>query len=142
MYKLFAILFGIIVTGLICPHLALGERTRPLASPIMSGGAGGMAQVFSGLRDDISKGVPGSYSNVQNGPDPTKQKYTTKTAELLPTFYGHGIPLVSQPPGPFDGVPLTSHHFNAKCSPECCPSPYSCDKGCLCVDLEGLKQRK
>lgn len=131
MYKLFAILVGVIIAGLIAPRLT-----------IMTGGSGGMAQVFSSLEDDIGKGVPGSYSMVKNGPDPTKPQYVANKGELLPTYYGHGIPLIPQPPGPFDGSPITPHHLNAKCSPSCCPSPYSCDKGCLCVDLEGLKHRE
>jgi hypothetical protein len=93
---------------------------------------------FSDINTHMGKGVPGSYADIPNGPDPTKQQYAAKKDQLLPTYYGHGIPLHTRAPGPFEGPPLTSHAFNPKCSPDCCPSPYSCDKGCLCVDIRGL----
>lgn len=96
---------------------------------------------FSVLDDYVGKGVPGSYANRINDPDPTKQMLFP-TTDLLPTYYGHGIPLTphDRKPGPLYGKPITPHHLNAKCSPECCPSPYSCDHGCLCVDQSGLRK--
>lgn len=101
---------------------------------------GGMSKPFSGIEEDMGHGVPGSYSGQPNGPDPTKQQYHAPKGKLVPTYYGHGIPLKDNDrfPGPFEGPRLTSHHFNPKCAPECCPSPYSCDRGCLCVDTKGL----
>lgn len=93
---------------------------------------------FSGIGQHIGQGISGSYSNIVNGPDPTKQMIHP-TKNPLPTYYGHGIPLQPVQPGPFDSPPITPHNLNAKCSPECCPSPYSCDHGCLCVDQRGLR---
>ena len=92
-----------------------------------------------GLIDDfVGKGVKGSYAKILNGPDETKQQLQP-TLSPKPTFYGHSIPLIPQVPGKFWGNPITPHHKNPKCAPECCPSPYSCDKGCLCVDQIGLR---
>ena len=96
---------------------------------------------FSLLGQNISDGVQGSYAGIINGPDPTKQQLSP-TDLPLPTYYGHSIPLLPVTPGPFDTPPITPHHLNAKCSPECCPSPYSCDHGCLCVDQIGLRVKK
>jgi hypothetical protein len=93
---------------------------------------------FSLVDDYIGKGIKGSYANIINGPDETKQKLNP-TEKPRMTFYGHSIPLVPQEPGKFWGIPMTPHHKNPKCAPECCPSPYSCDKGCLCVDIDGLR---
>lgn len=106
---------------------------------IQHGGQSG-SKPFSKISEDIGNGVPGSYSGQPNGPDPTKPRYTAPKGQLVPTYYGFGIPLADNYrfPGPFEGPRLTSHHFNPKCAPECCPSPYSCDRGCLCVDTKGL----
>lgn len=95
---------------------------------------------FSLLGQDMGQGVQGSYAGVINGPDPTKQiLYPYSLKSPLPTYYGHSLPLKPATPGPFVDSPITPHHLNAKCSPDCCPSPYSCDHGCLCVDQLGLK---
>jgi hypothetical protein len=98
---------------------------------------------FASIRHNVGNGVKGSYANMINGPDPTKQKINP-TKVLLPTYYGHGIPLAPNmlAPGPLWGQSITPHHLNAKCSPECCPSPYSCDHGCLCVDQQGLRKSR
>ena len=93
---------------------------------------------FSLVNEFVGQGIKGSYANMINGPDETKQ-ILTPTQNPLPTFYGHSIPLLPQSPGKFIGQPITPHHKNPKCAPECCPSPYSCDKGCLCVDIDGLR---
>jgi len=94
---------------------------------------------FSEIGQDIGEGVPGSYSNRPNPADPTKPILYPGLG-LLPTYYGHGIPLETPAPGPLDPTvgPLSPHHLNPKCSPRCCPSPYSCDHGCLCVDTKGI----
>lgn len=118
------LMLGILVTVIIAGMLSW---TYP-----QQGGA-----PFSLLTDDIGKGVPGSYSGIPAGPDLRKQIYVAPLGALVPTYYGNGIPLVDRPPGIFENR-VTPHH-NPKCAPECCPSPYSCDRGCLCVDLKGLK---
>jgi hypothetical protein len=50
-------------------------------------------------------------------------------------YQGHGIPLTAPP--------VTSPHDNSlfmlannRCDPSCCPSMYSCDKGCVCLTQE------
>ena len=97
---------------------------------------------FSELDKYVGKGVPGSYANIKNGPDPTKQQFkVVKHKNPLPTYYGHGIPLKTQKPGAFWGEPITPHHTNPICSLKCCPSPYSCDHGCLCVDQKGFRNK-
>lgn len=69
-------------------------------------------------------------------------------------YQGYGMPS-SQPlgPGPFSyddkdgarkpfvdgrqGSPQSMAMFSYnKCAPECCPSPYSCDRGCVCLTDE------
>lgn len=94
---------------------------------------------FASIHDNIGKGVNGSYAGVTNGSDPTKQRFI-KNADTF-TYYGHGIPLDPVKPGPLWGDPITPHHLNPQCSPGCCPSPYSCDHGCLCVDQQGLRDK-
>lgn len=49
--------------------------------------------------------------------------------DRLAVYQGHGAaikPTVSSP----DSIFVFSHNV---CSPQCCPSPYSCDRGCVCL---------
>lgn len=93
---------------------------------------------FSGIGSFIGDGVCSSWDNKPNGPD-RKKPQLNPTDQPLMTYYGHGIPLDPSPPGDFDGMPITPHNLNPKCAPECCPSPYSCDHGCLCIDQDGMR---
>ena len=86
--------------------------------------------------EDISQGVPVSYSGQINTPGrvPRPQKQNS-----IYTYYGHGIPLITTKPGPIQNPLLLPHNMGLRCAPECCPSPYSCDHGCLCADLRHMK---
>ena len=99
------------------------------ANKIQSGG-------MSTLSEDISQGVPVSYSGQINTPGrvPRPQKQNS-----IYTYYGHGIPLITTKPGPIQNPLLLPHNMGLRCAPECCPSPYSCDHGCLCADLRHMK---
>jgi hypothetical protein len=110
-----------------------GSWTNPTAKTRLSGNA-----PFSLIDTHMGTGVKGTYANIINGPDETKQMIKPTSTPLI-TYYGHGIPLYPVQPGKFDQAPMSPHHLNPKCSPDCCPSPYSCDKGCLCVDQKGLR---
>lgn len=109
-------------------------------SQVGGGGGGGLSgnAPFSLIGDSIGSGINVSYADVINAPDPTKQQFNPSKG---PTYYGHSIPLAFEDhlPGPLWGEPNSPHHLNAKCSPKCCPSPYSCDHGCLCVDQKGMR---
>lgn len=95
---------------------------------------------FSYLTEDISDGNPASYAKVVNKGS-LRYDRRMEHGDGIATFYGHGIPLAHETrlPGPFDkGSLLLPHNLNPKCSPECCPSPYSCDRGCLCYAMTNL----
>ena len=98
---------------------------------------------FSGLDDHIGDGVHASYDNIINA-EPTQTKRLTNPltpiGTLLPTYQGHSLPLTPVDNTTLWGPPITPHYLNVRCSPECCPSPYSCDHGCLCIDQSGLRK--
>lgn len=58
------------------------------------------------------------------------------TYEGFTTYQGHMIPLET-PAAPLNHADQSMFIFaNNKCDPSCCPSPYSCDKGCVCLTDE------
>jgi len=79
---------------------------------------------YSAIEDDIGDGNPISWSKRPN-------KEGKKTEKINPKFLVQGTPTplsdrkVNIPNDMF----VFSHH---KCSPKCCPSPYSCSHGCVC----------
>lgn len=100
-----------------------------------SGSGSGSSRPFSNIGEDIGQGVTGSYSGRPNGPTDRLRALGENTSQKPPmTYYGHGIPLKAgeRSPGPFLNPLKTPHHKSPKCSPKCCPSPYSCDHGCVC----------
>lgn len=98
---------------------------------------GNLGAYFSEITDDISKGNAVSWSNRKNSPGPhAGNEFADQPAF---TFWGSGIPLIHETRlGIPDPVIRKKHRIetlssaNLRCSPECCPSPYSCDHGCLC----------
>lgn len=99
---------------------------------------------FSFIEDDMGDGVPNSYSRKPHPPQPDRPKFNkalhSSTVNPPPTFYGHGAPLRPDPPKPFENPLPLPHHLNLECSPECCPSPYSCDRGCVCASVESISK--
>jgi hypothetical protein len=95
---------------------------------------------FKTLSENEMDGVPGSWSGK-----PTASGAGTRpilVADKNPiTYYGHGIPLRPVEPGPMDRDPLMlPHNTDLAVRPECCPSPYSTDRGCLCGAIEDIKK--
>jgi hypothetical protein len=56
------------------------------------------------------------------------------------TYYGHGIPLIPVEPGPILDPMKIVHNSGLAVRPECCPSPYSTDRGCVCGAIEDINK--
>jgi hypothetical protein len=56
-------------------------------------------------------------------------------------IYGHGVPLKHEHRLTLavEDPLLITQNSGLACSLSCCPSPYSCDKGCLCGNQETIK---
>lgn len=137
-------LFTLLVVVLMLWTLTLGPTSQDGGAPAdpQLKGLSGTAP-FSGLDNHIGDGVHASYDNILNGePEHTKRitNPLTPIGTLLPTYQGHSLPLTPVGNTTLWGPPITPHHLNVKCAPECCPSPYSCDHGCLCIDQDGLRK--
>jgi hypothetical protein len=98
---------------------------------------------FSYLNEDISDGIDGSWSKRENIGS-ARWNARIEHGDGIPTFYGHGIPLLYEQrlPGKFSEEPmLIAHNLNPKIAPECCPSPFSTDRGCLCYNTLNSRWR-
>lgn len=97
----------------------------------------GLELNFSEITDDISDGNPISLSNKDNLPGVASLERPHYDKQNF-TFWGHGIPLAGETKlGKFYGQRIpTLSAMNLTCSPKCCPSPYSCDHGCLCYQRD------
>lgn len=110
-----------------------------LFMPRMSGGA--VMGPFGFLDDTISKGNAQSYDGRRNPPSNRDFTLGASQTEHPPmTYFGNNIPLLERPPGPIENPIELPQHHNPKCSLSCCPSPYSCDKGCYCMTLDSYKK--
>lgn len=81
----------------------------------------------SPIEDDIKQGNPASWSGRPNPPG--------KGEELdNPQIVYQGTPLPLAYETRLATSPVDSMFYLARyrCSPDCCPSPYSCDHGCVC----------
>ena len=73
------------------------------------------------------------YGNITFEEKPSSHKLVTETSAV----YGHNLP-----PGKYTDAPLAEGEEplfmfgKNKCSPECCPSTYSCNGGCVCTTQE------
>ncbi len=83
---------------------------------------------FGEINDNISIGNPSSWSNRIN-PSLHKNKYGERDAII---YHGYGIPLPHEdrPTKPVEKSMVYLENY--KCAPECCPSVYTCDNGCVC----------
>jgi hypothetical protein len=95
---------------------------------------------FQTLTEPEMEGVPGSWSNKPNAKN-TARPIMMKDKNPI-TYYGHGMPLVPVEPGPIINPMHIVHNTGLAVSPECCPSPYSTDSGCVCGALEDIKKIK
>ena len=114
----------------------------------------GLSRPFSNYKVNSQKGNPISWEGTPNCPDPRRLSHPLYLSGTQPThhvtFWGHGIPLVheTQPAHTEQQLP-TEREFrrttlsgsNLVCHPSCCPSPYSCDRGCVCYarDVKGFR---
>ncbi len=126
------VIFSIILLILLTGSIVL---TRPAAA--QTGGT--VMGPFKTLSENEMDGVPGSWSGK-----PTASGLDTRPILVADkkqiTYYGHGIPLRPVEPGPMYGEPLKlPHNTDLAVRPECCPSPYSTDRGCLCGAIEDIK---
>jgi hypothetical protein len=83
---------------------------------------------YGALDNDIAIGNPVSWSNRIN-------RFVDKNKKMdgpFSVYQGTPIPLKYE--DRMQKLPKNSMFYfaNYKCSPECCPSPYSCDHGCVC----------
>jgi hypothetical protein len=86
-----------------------------------------------------SEGGP-SWSGRVNPKNPERPVKATYTSSPPMTYYGHGIPLKPVEPGPIMNPLKIVHNTKLAFKPECCPSPYSSDQGCLCGALEDISK--
>ena len=92
------------------------------------------------IKDDIANGNPVSWSGIRNDiPLPKSHKpifkpWNPQMQSPTQTYQGFGIPLKSNEfqTQHIMEIPTLSG-MNVKCSIHCCPSQYTCDKGCLCI---------
>ena len=50
------------------------------------------------------------------------------------TYFGSGIPIATDQTCTYESDGESMFYLkNFRCAPECCPSPYSCDNGCVCI---------
>jgi hypothetical protein len=72
-------------------------------------------------------------------PNPVKKDRPVYMTDKNPiVYYGHGIPLVPVEPGPILDPMKIVHNSGLAVRPECCPSPYSTDRGCVCGAIEDI----
>ena len=98
---------------------------------------------FSPVEDDVSHGNPISWSKRPNMLVTPRPQYNTGNLTDV-AFHAHGIPLdyetyrTKKDSNPNTLIDTLSSR-NIKCEPGCCPSPYSCDHGCLCYHLNTVE---
>ena len=105
--------------------------------------SGGATRPFSMLDEKEMAGIleqegGPSWSGKQN---PANKERPVFMADKTPiTYYGHQIPLVSPEPGPILDPMKIVHNSGLAVRPECCPSPYSTDRGCVCGAIEDISR--
>jgi hypothetical protein len=89
----------------------------------------------AGVNDYVETG--GCYGNVKYEQKPSTHKLVEKTS----TVYGHTLPDKEYTDAPLAEESERLFMFGKnKCSPECCPSTYTCSGGCVCTTEEQRKQ--
>lgn len=94
---------------------------------------------FSYLGEDIRQGNPYSTSDRPNIYIPKDKKFCNSPRY---TYFGTPNPLLHQMK-PMTAPRDSMFYFrDYKCAPECCPSPYSCSGGCVCIGAKNLYKCK
>ena len=90
---------------------------------------------FSYLGEDISQGNCLSRSG-----EPTVYIRKDKVFDSQPkhVYFGSPNPLLHQMKPMSPPCDSMFYFANYKCSPECCPSPYSCSSGCVCIGAKNI----
>lgn len=128
---------------LLCIVIALSFHYNKLTS-VGNQQGGALSAPFSIINPGIGNGVnvKCSVNGKQNLPEDKRPVINDIDNDPPMTYYGYGIPVSyeNRLPGPFWNQIDTVHHTNVKYAPECCPSPYSSDKGCACANLSNFKK--
>ena len=85
---------------------------------------------FSYLGEDISQGNCRSRSGEYNVYI-SKDKVFKSQPKYV--YFGSPNPLLHQMKPMSPPEDSMFYFSNYKCAPECCPSPYSCSGGCVCI---------
>jgi hypothetical protein len=109
---------------------------RPVQGQMQQGGS--LNAPFSLLTSKEMDGIPSLAGKVnpKNESRPVIGKDQSKGPAM--TYYGHGMSLRPVEPGPLLDPLKIVHNAGIAVKPECCPSPYSYDNGCLCGALEDI----
>ena len=107
-----------------------------LTIPSLKRQSGGASFTFSAINSPQMEGIP-TLAGIPNPANP-KRPVMRLDKDVI-TYYGHGLPLTPVKPGPIVGPLKIAHNSGIATLPECCPSPYSSDNGCLCGAIENLK---
>jgi hypothetical protein len=122
--KLETILFWVVVMGLslyVLIHLGFINNTYE--------------NFVAGVDEYVDTGA--CYGNIKFEQKPSPHKLVEKTS----TIQGHTVPDKEFVNAPLEEgeEPLFMFGKN-KCSPECCPSTYTCSGGCVCTTEEQRNQ--
>ena len=91
---------------------------------------------FSYLGENIKDGNSASWADRVN-PYINKDQFTPYNQPMY-VYQGSSAPLLHQMKPTTIPKDTMFYLANAKCSPECCPSPYSCDTGCVCMGPKNI----
>lgn len=122
----------------IISFVSLNKETIYRFLPLQLGGG----KPFSDVGEYLT-GIPDSVDGQPALPDTRKWAADGYNFGIpAKTYYAHGIPLKHEDraPGPTYYPMQHGHNLkpSPKCSPKCCPSPYSCDHGCVCTTMENM----
>tara|TARA_B100000963_G_C22489242_1_gene608464 strand:+ start:107 stop:493 length:387 start_codon:yes stop_codon:yes gene_type:complete len=85
----------------------------------------------AGVNDYVETG--GCYGNVIHPQNPSTHELLNETS----TVFGHTLPSSKVKNAPLgEGEERLFMFGKNKCSPECCPSTYTCSGGCVCTTEE------
>jgi hypothetical protein len=105
--------------------------------PCLTQRGGTVMGPFQTLTEKEMDGVPDSWSGRPNPSNPSRPIYVADRNPI--TYYGHNIPPIPVEPGPLLHPMNIAPNSGLAVLPECCPSPYSTDRGCLCGAMEDLR---
>lgn len=122
--KVDKILFWVIIIALsiyvVC-HLGLNNNT--------------FENFVADIDDYVDSGQ--CYGNIKYSQKPSPHELLTETS----TVFGHTLPEKELKNAPLGDEEERLFMFGKnKCSPECCPSTYTCSGGCVCTTEDQRKQ--